>query len=156
MMNIHYTCKCSTSQTKESITPLHCHPNISSCEKKDSKICKSLFLIQKGSVKYQNSNKFKDFSKENQIKKCSNRINANENKKNLEKVQSLTKFQNRSVKGLSNLYINEEKLNYDIKIINNEYIDEDTDFELMFSNKSYPIVGSYKNHLDIPIDISSD
>lgn len=158
-MSIACSCNCGNMQIKGTIVPLCINSSDASKESKSSRPSEIFFSIQSQAVKILNNKRHKkSIIKPAELHsiKCSDcgtifKFYSHRNKIYLERILPSFQSQNNIVQeqAKENQYKNGFQDLINENNINNKYIEEDGDFELMFSNKYYPLIGSYENHMNM-------
>ena len=155
-------CMCGNVQIKGQMVLQNMHQCINSYDRKNTQNCKSLFLILSHPIEIQNLTNCKgslhsescDYTR---CTKCGTvfRFFSCNKKSYVEKIIQSKPPQRQSNKSkicLSQKNNHIQNLNHYSDSGSTEYNEEDIDFELMFSNKYDPFIGSSKNRVNVSID----
>ena len=151
------SCCCGNIKIKGSMVPQSIHPKVSSLETKSFRPGKSYYLIQGNSIEIQNKKEHKRCIQSSQSCnsiKCTTcntifKFYSNYKKTYMEKIIHFNEIEASSDQKQANLPQSNDKSQKENN--SNEFdqkdIENDCDFELMFSNKYCPFVGSYTSSM---------
>lgn len=159
------TCLCGQVKIRGSMIPLNKHQNISAKEMTSSQFRKSLYVVHTKLIEIQRKKQSKKYILQGQTMNPFSCLTCNtsfkfyfhNNKAYIEKSEPFD--------ALNTLDCSKQKkllqCNDESRLDNNNHsendhkpIEDDVDFELMFSNKCRPFIGSYKSNMFVYNNVS--